>query len=40
MNEWILVGIVIIGSVLALGGGSWIMGSLARKAVKKDDPKG
>ena len=37
MNEWVLFGIVVIGSVLALGGGSWIVGRLGRK---KEDPKG
>ncbi len=36
MNEWILVGIVVIGSVLALGGGSWIVNSITRR---KDSPK-
>ena len=36
MNEWILGGIVIAGSVLALGGGSWVMSTLNRK---KTPPK-
>jgi hypothetical protein len=36
MNEWVLVGIVVIGSVLALGGGSWVMSAISRK---KDGPK-
>ena len=35
MNEWILAGIVIVGSVLALGGGSWVVNAIARK---KNDP--
>jgi len=34
MNEWILAGIVVAGSVLALGGGSWVMSTLFRS--KKD----
>jgi len=25
MNEWVLAGVVVIGSVLALGGGSWLL---------------
>ncbi len=33
MNEWILAGIVVIGSVLALGGGSWIMSALRKRDV-------
>ena len=28
MNEWVLAGIVVVGSVLALGGGSWVMSKL------------
>lgn len=31
MNEWVLVGIVVVGSVLALGGGGWVMSKLTRK---------
>ena len=31
MNEWMLVGIVIVGTVIALGGGSWIMSLLRGK---------
>lgn len=31
MNEWMLAGIVVVGSVLALGGGSWIVSLLHRK---------
>ena len=37
MNEWLLVGIIVVGSVLALGGGGWIMSAISRK---KADPKG
>lgn len=33
MNEWILVGIIIVGSVLALGGGSWVMSALHKKNI-------
>jgi len=36
MNEWVLVGLVVVGSVLALGGGGWVMNVLTRK---KDAPK-
>jgi len=25
MNEWVLGGIVVVGTVLALGGGGWIL---------------
>ena len=25
MNEWMLVGIVVVGTLLILGGGSWLM---------------
>ena len=25
MNEWLLVGIVVVGTILVLGGGSWLM---------------
>ena len=28
MNEWVLVGIVVVGTIAALGGGSWIMSVL------------
>ena len=31
MNEWILAGLVIAGSVIAMGGGSWIVSSFSRK---------
>ena len=31
MNEWILVGIVVVGSILALGGGGWIVSAIARR---------
>mgnify|MGYP001605044793 CR=1 FL=1 len=31
MNEWILVGIIVVGSVLALGGGTWIMSAISRR---------
>ena len=31
MNEWLLVGIIIVISVLALGGGGWIMSAISRK---------
>lgn len=34
MNEWVLVGIVAIGSLLLIGGGAWVRGMLA----KKDSP--
>ena len=37
MNEWILAGIVIVGSILALGAGSWVMSAINRKPTKKDD---
>jgi len=36
MNEWVLVGIIVTGSILALGGGSWVMSTLARR---KTGPK-
>ena len=32
MNEWILVGIIIVGCVLALGGGGWIVSTLRKNA--------
>jgi len=35
MNEWLLAGIVVVGSVIALGGGSWIMSALFRKPGKR-----
>jgi hypothetical protein len=35
MNEWLMVGIVVIGTVLLLGGGGWIA-SILRKPDKKD----
>ena len=28
MNEWMLVGIVVVGTIVAIGGGSWIMSVL------------
>lgn len=28
VNEWMLVGIVVVGSVLALGGGGWFISKL------------
>lgn len=28
MNEWIMVAIVVVGLVIALGGGSWIIAAL------------
>jgi hypothetical protein len=28
VNEWVLVGIVVVGTVLALGGGSWFITKL------------
>ena len=31
MNEWVLVAIVIVGTIIALGGGSWIMSILRGK---------
>ena len=31
MNEWVLAGIVVVGSILALGGGSWIVSLIHRK---------
>ena len=35
-NEWILVGIIIVVSVLALGGGSWFLSVLRnRKGIPK-----
>lgn len=37
MNEWILVGIVIAGTVLALGGGGWVVSTISRH--KKDATK-
>ena len=38
MNEWILAGVVIVGSIVALGAGSWVM-SIISKSSKKDDTK-
>jgi len=35
MNEWLLAGIVVVGSVIALGSGSWIMSVLFRKPGKR-----
>ena len=28
MNEWVLGGLVVVGTIVALGGGSWIMNTL------------
>jgi len=39
MNEWILAGVVVVGTVFLLGGGGWIMSILSRKPAKKNDPK-
>ena len=33
MNEWVLVGLVLTGTVIALGGGGWIMSVFNRKKV-------
>ena len=30
MNEWIMVGIVIVGVFLAMGGLAWVMGAIKR----------
>lgn len=38
MNEWILAGVVIVGSIVALGAGSWVMNVINRSS-KKDNPK-
>ena len=38
MNEWIMAGVVIVGSIVALGAGSWVM-SIISKSSKKDDTK-
>ena len=27
MNEWMLVGIVIVGTIILIGGGKWLFGS-------------
>lgn len=34
MNEWILVGLVVIGTIFALGGGAWLMRAVSGS--KKD----
>ena len=31
MNEWLMVGIVVVGTVLRLGGGGWIASILRKK---------
>ena len=31
MNEWMLGGIVVVGTIVALGGGSWIVNTLRGK---------
>lgn len=36
MNEWVLAGIVAVGTILLMGGGSWVIGSLTHK---KDNTK-
>ncbi len=36
MNDWLLAGIVAVGTAIALGGGGWIMNVLTRK---KEPPK-
>ena len=35
MNEWILAGLVIAGSVIAMGGGRWVVNPMA---VEKSPP--
>lgn len=37
MNEWVMFGLVAVGSILALGLGSWVMSKLGGS--KKDNPK-
>lgn len=34
MNEWVLAGLVVVGSIIALGGGSWLMKSIFSKKDK------
>jgi|TARA_Y100000310_G_scaffold221627_1_gene223233 putative effector of murein hydrolase LrgA (UPF0299 family) len=36
MNEWMLVGIVVVGTVLLLGGGGWITSIIRSNSNKKD----
>ena len=36
MNEWILAGVVIVGSIVALGAGSWLMNVIGRSSKKND----
>lgn len=36
MNEWIMAGLVVVGTILAMGGGGWIVSLLFRK---RDDGK-
>lgn len=31
MNEWILVGVVVVGTILAVGGGGMIWSAISRK---------
>ena len=38
MNEWMLGGLVVVGTILLLGGGGWIMSLLRGK--KDTSPKG
>jgi len=28
MNEWMLVGLVVVGTILVLGGGGWLMNTI------------
>ena len=39
MNEWVLGGLVVIGTIVLLGGGGWIM-SLVRGRNKDTSTKG
>lgn len=34
MNEWVLTGIVVVGTVIALGGGGWIVNNVIRRKDK------
>jgi len=38
MNEWVLVGVIVVGSIIALGGGGWIMRILTRTPGKTSEP--
>ena len=31
MNEWMLAGVVVVGTVVALGGGGWLVSTLRGK---------